>query len=70
MYTDIHSHVIWGVDDGAETRKETFRMLKDAVADGIGTIICAFLVGPVAEFCMPYSASVVRACLKRLNLGE
>ena len=37
---------------------------------GIGTIICAFLVGPVAEFCMPYSASAVSACLRRLNRGE
>ena len=34
---------------------------------GIGTIICAFLVGPVAEFCMPLSASLVAAGLKRLN---
>ena len=40
MYTDIHSHVIWGVDDGAVQKAETFRMLKEAVADGIGTIIC------------------------------
>ena len=32
---------------------------------GIGTVICAFLVGPVAEFCMPVSASVVRKCLAR-----
>ena len=37
---------------------------------GIGTIICAFLVGPVAEFCMPYSASAVGACLRRPNRGE
>ena len=22
MYTDIHSHVIWGVDDGAEEKAE------------------------------------------------
>ena len=40
MYTDIHSHVIWGVDDGAETEEETFRMLREAAADGIGRIIC------------------------------
>lgn len=46
MYTDIHSHVIWGVDDGAETREETFRMLKEAVTDGIGTIICTPHVTP------------------------
>ncbi|MCR5576289.1 MAG: hypothetical protein K6F56_04710 [Oscillospiraceae bacterium] len=33
---------------------------------GIGTIICAFLVGPVAEFCMPFSAGLVKKCLQRL----
>ena len=31
---------------------------------GIGTIICAFLVGPVAEFCMPYSTRLVKKCLQ------
>ena len=30
---------------------------------GVGTVICAFLVGPVAEFCMPFSSSLVRSCL-------
>ena len=49
MYTDIHSHVIWGVDDGAETREETFRMLRDAVLDGIGRIICTPHVTPGVE---------------------
>ena len=49
MYTDIHSHVIWGVDDGAEQKAETFRMLKEAVEDGIGTIICTPHVVPGVE---------------------
>ena len=34
---------------------------------GIGTVICAFLVGPVAEKCMPVSDSIVAACLRRNN---
>ena len=51
MYTDIHSHVIWGVDDGAETKEETFQMLQAAVEDGIGRIICTPHVTPgVYEF--------------------
>ena len=51
MFTDIHSHVIWGVDDGAETQEETEKMLKGAVADGIGAIICTPHVTPgVYEF--------------------
>ena len=53
MYTDIHSHVIWGVDDGAETKDETFRMLREAVEDGIEQIICTPHVTPgVYEFPM------------------
>ncbi|MBR6090828.1 MAG: hypothetical protein IKP86_12905 [Anaerolineaceae bacterium] len=32
---------------------------------GIGTIICAFLVGPVAEFCMPFASALVSGVLKR-----
>ena len=40
MFTDIHSHLIWGVDDGAETKEQTIRMLHDAVLDGISRIIC------------------------------
>ena len=34
---------------------------------GIGTIICAFLVGPVADFCMPVSQSIVDHTLQRLT---
>ncbi len=51
MFTDIHSHVIWGVDDGADEKAETFSMLKAAVDDGIGRIICTPHVTPgVYEF--------------------
>ena len=51
MFVDIHSHVIWGVDDGAEQKAETFRMLKEAAADGIGVIVCTpHMVPGVEEF--------------------
>ena len=51
MFTDIHSHVIWGVDDGAEQKAETFRMLKEAVEDRIDAIICTPHMTPgVYEF--------------------
>ena len=33
---------------------------------GIGTVICAFLVGFVADFFMPYSAKIVKSCLKMI----
>ncbi len=51
MFTDIHSHVIWGVDDGAESQEETFRLLREAVRDGIDRIICTPHITPgVYEF--------------------
>ena len=51
MFVDIHSHVIWGVDDGAETQEETERLLREAAEDGIGTIICTPHITPgVYEF--------------------
>ncbi len=34
---------------------------------GVGTIICAFLVGPVAQFCMPFSAALVKGTLKKMK---
>ncbi len=34
---------------------------------GIGTVICAFLVGTVADFCMPFSASIVE---KTISSGK
>lgn len=37
---------------------------------GIGTLICAFLVGPVAERCMPVSDSIVAACLRLLKRNK
>ena len=32
---------------------------------GLGTVICAFVVGPAAQLFMPVSARLVQACLKR-----
>lgn len=37
-YTDIHSHVLYGIDDGAQTRAEMEAMLDAAYADGITSI--------------------------------
>ena len=34
---------------------------------GVGTVVCAFLVGPVADFCMPASAAIVARTLRRFN---
>ncbi|MBR0352217.1 MAG: hypothetical protein IJH53_03340 [Oscillospiraceae bacterium] len=37
---------------------------------GVGTVICAFLVGPVAESVMPFSARIVKACLKKAGMDS
>ena len=33
-YIDIHSHVLWGLDDGAETREDMIAMLTQSYEDG------------------------------------
>lgn len=38
MMTDLHCHMLYGVDDGAESVEETFKMLDIAYSDGIRTI--------------------------------
>ena len=37
-YTDIHSHVLFGVDDGARGIDESMQMLKTARDEGIRTV--------------------------------
>lgn len=38
-FTDIHSHILPGVDDGAETMEETMAVLKEAKRQGISRMI-------------------------------
>jgi protein-tyrosine phosphatase len=35
---DIHSHILFGIDDGAQTGEETLKMAKQATANGIRTM--------------------------------
>ena len=58
MYTDIHTHVIWGVDDGAESEEQTEAMLRSAVQDGIGRIIATPHMTPGVE---PFPEDVFEA---------
>lgn len=39
MFIDIHHHLVYGVDDGAQSFEGTQRLVKAACADGIGYII-------------------------------
>lgn len=36
---DIHSHILWGIDDGAQGMAEAMEMARVAAADGIKTIV-------------------------------
>ncbi|WP_332648229.1 tyrosine-protein phosphatase [Lysinibacillus sp. 54212] len=36
---DIHSHILWNVDDGPKTKEETLQILEQAVLEGITEII-------------------------------
>ncbi len=38
-FTDIHCHLLWGLDDGARSSDETHAMLRAAAADGITRIV-------------------------------
>ena len=36
---DIHSHILFGIDDGAQTSEETLRIAKQAISNGIRTMV-------------------------------
>lgn len=36
---DIHSHILFGLDDGARTEEETLEMARQAVQDGVSAIV-------------------------------
>lgn len=38
-YVDIHSHILWGVDDGAKNMEISMRMLRAAIGEGIEKVI-------------------------------
>jgi protein-tyrosine phosphatase len=39
MMTDIHSHILWGVDDGPATLEEAVRMCHASASDGISCMV-------------------------------
>lgn len=56
--TDLHAHILPGLDDGAKDEAEALAMLRAAAADGIGTLVAT----PHAHHVMPdwVSAGVAR----------
>lgn len=39
LFTDIHQHLLWGMDDGAHSQKTMYAMLREAHRQGIKTIV-------------------------------
>ena len=37
--TDIHQHLLWGIDDGADSREIMYSMLREAQRQGVKTIV-------------------------------
>ena len=58
MFTDIHHHIIYGVDDGAPDFETAAKMLKMAEAQGVGRIICTSHANPLRSF---FNLEVYRA---------
>lgn len=38
--TDLHSHILFGIDDGVETIEESVEMLRKAAQQGVRNVFC------------------------------
>lgn len=73
VFTDIHQHLIWGVDDGAESRETMHSMLREAHRQGLQTIVATSHAKPGVrpfdmERCVERVAEAQSFC-KLENLG-
>ena len=51
--TDIHQHLIWGMDDGADSRETMFSMLREAHHQGIKTVVATPHASALVDFPTP-----------------
>lgn len=66
---DIHSHILWGMDDGAETREESAAMMRLAAESGTTDIVAT----PHANNQYKFDAALVReraADLREVSGGQ
>src|ERR1035441_6338302 len=61
--TDIHSHIIWGVDDGASSPAESIAMLSAAVESGTASIVAT----PHANPRYPFEPEIARQRIRELT---
>jgi protein-tyrosine phosphatase len=64
-HVDIHSHVLYGLDDGAKTREESVQMLEIAVESGTADIVAT----PHANGQYAFNPEVIEARIAELNAG-
>ena len=62
-FADIHSHVLYGMDDGARTREDSLQMLAIAAAAGTTDIVAT----PHANSRYRYDPAVIEAQIAELN---
>ena len=62
---DIHSHIVWGVDDGARTEEESLEMLHAAAESGTTEIVAT----PHANARFEYKRGVVEARIAELAVA-
>jgi protein-tyrosine phosphatase len=62
---DIHSHILWGLDDGAETIEESLAMLQVAAESGTTDIVAT----PHANFQYRYETEVVKQRIAEVSTG-
>jgi protein-tyrosine phosphatase len=62
---DIHSHILWGLDDGAKTLDESVEMLRLAVEGGTTDIVAT----PHANYRYRYEEAVVDQRIRELTLA-
>jgi len=62
---DIHSHILWGLDDGAETLEESLAMLKMAGESGTTDIVAT----PHANSKYRYETDVVKKRIEEATAG-
>ena len=62
---DIHSHILWGLDDGAETLEESLAMLKLAAESGTTDIVAT----PHANSRYRYQPEVIQQRIEEASAG-
>ena len=62
-YVDIHSHILYGMDDGAKTREESLQMLQLAAGAGTSDIVAT----PHANSRYRFDPAVIDAQIADLN---